>query len=243
MISAALKDFVRNNDLIAIRGVLQSKILMDHDMEFGDFDENLKFCLQNGISEDELFVRFDDSNPISDEVSQENFKAMYSYLGVNFSKERVECLKKITKALWPEEQKIVAPKVETAAVGGNSFGGDERIVAKSEKEIILTRRETSLQPDTRSDQKPGIPLSDDEKIVSRVEKERPVERKEIPSASPESSNTQQRKTRTCERKPGYGVYNEKKSAASGAAMTSETKALLAVGAIVLLAATVYIVSK
>lgn len=243
MISAALKDFVRNNDLIAIRGVLQSKILMDHDMEFGDFDENLKFCLQNGISEDELFVRFDDSNPISDEVSQENFKAMYSYLGVNFSKERVECLKKITKALWPEEQKVVAPKAETAVVGGNSFDGDERIVAKSEKKIIPTRQEVSSQPDSNSDQKPNIHLHEGETLDSYSVREIPVERKEIPSAPQKNSNTQQRKTRTYERKPGYDVYNEKRSAASGAAMTSETKALIAVGAIVLLAATVYIVSK
>ena len=76
-----------------------------------------------------------------------------------------------------------------------------------------------------------------------VEKERPVERKEIPSAPQKNSNTQQRKTRNYERKPGCGVYNEKRSAASGAAMTSETKALIAIGAIVFLAATVYIVSK
>lgn len=241
MVSAALKEHVKNGDLIAIRGVLQSKILMDHDMEFGDFGKSLKFCLQNGISEKELFVELDDLNPISDEVSQENFKAMYSYLGVNFSKERVECLKKITKALWPKEQKIVTSNVETAAVDSNSFNGNERIVAVSEREFIPTRRDVNLQP--VSHRKSGIHLSENEKIVSSVEREILVERNEKSSASPKNSNTQQRKTGTYERKPGYGVYNEKNFAASSAAMTSEMKALIAIGAIVLVAATVYIVSK
>lgn len=241
MVSAALKEHVKNGDIIAIRGVLQSKILMDHDMEFGDFDKNLKFCLQNGISEDELFVKLDDSNPISDEVSQENFKAMYSYLGVNFSKERVECLKKITKALWPKEQKVVAPKVEASAVDSNSFNGNERIVAVSEREIIPTRRDANLQPD--SHRKSGIHLSENEKIVSSVEREILVERNEKSSANRKNENTWRRKTSANERKPGFGVYNEKVSAASSNAMTSEMKALIAVGAIVLVAATVYIVSK
>lgn len=242
MVSAALKKHVKNRDLIAIRGVLQSKILMDHDMEFGDFDKNLKFCLQNGISEDELFVKLDDSNPISDAGSQENFKAMYGYLGVNFSKERVECLKKITKALWPKEQKMAASKVEMAAVHNNSFDGDERIVAVSEKEIIPTRHEVNLQPDSSSNQKIGIRLSEDEKIISSVEREISMERDEKPCVNRKDLNTQ-RRTKTCERKPGFGVYNEKTSAVSSAAMTSEMKALIAIGAIVLVAATVYIVSK
>ena len=233
MISEALKESVKRKDLIAIRAALQSKILLDHDMETGDFNENLNFCLQNGISEKELFVKLDDVNPVSNEISSENFKKMYSFLGVNFAKERVECLKKITKTLWPKEQKSEAPQNtdDSSNINAKSFDGEELVVSVSEKEIIPTKQKNKPQPSPHSPQRNSISLSDGETMVSSTEREIPVVKKEI-------HGVRQYTTNNNGKEPGFGVRNEKRPE-----MTNEMKALIAVGAVILVAATVIIVVK
>ena len=233
MISEALKESVKRKDLIAIRAALQSKILLDHDMETGDFSENLNFCLQNGISEKELFVKLDDVNPVSNEISADNFKKMYSFLGVNFAKERVECLKNITKALWPKEQKSEAPQNtdDSSNINAKSFDGEERVLSVSEKEIIPTKQKNKPQPSPRFHQSDSVPLSEGETLVSSTEREIPVVKKEIHGARRYTTNNNGKE-------PGFGVRNEKRPE-----MTNEMKALIAVGAVILVAATVIVVVK
>lgn len=227
MISDVLKESVKEKDLIAVRAALQSKILLDHDLISGDFNECLQYCLENGISESELYVPFSSADPISDEVSLENFNTMYSYLGINFAKERVECIKKIVAALWPSEQKAIPQRDSKSASRTEEklFVDGERVVSVSEREIVPKRRIVAEQKANAVPDSKKAGLNGNERIVSSVEREVHVERQ----------NTRERANHNS----GYGSYRTEKNS-----MSNEVKTLLVVGAVVLVvAATAVIVAK
>lgn len=225
MISEILKESVMNKDLIAVRAALQSKILLDHDLISGGFNECLQYCLENGISERELYVPFSSADPISDEVSLENFNTMYSYLGINFAKERVECIKKIAAALWPAEQKQV-PQKESKSIHCNEekqFVNGQRVVSVSEREIVPQKVVVGKKEDSSKSSRPQ--LKPNERIISVEERE--VHVKKRGSIGYSGHN------------PGFGAFKE-----DSPVMTNEIKTLLAIGAIVIVvAATAFIVTK
>lgn len=75
----------------------------------GDFELSLKFCLENGISESDLF-QTDDGREIPTEVNEENYSTICASLRTNFSKEKLAVAKKMGKILYPEETGDVKKK-------------------------------------------------------------------------------------------------------------------------------------
>ena len=98
-VSKNLKKAVEEKNIVAIRDGLWSRITLDPNFTEG-FPKSLEYCLNNGISESELY-EIHDNRPISDEVSLENFSKLCGQLRTNFSKERLEKIKEIGRKLYP----------------------------------------------------------------------------------------------------------------------------------------------
>lgn len=94
-----LKEDVSAGNIKGIRTDLWSLIAIDPNFtKF--FTENLQYCIDNGISEYELFEKHD-NRPMSDEVSNENFSTLCGQLRTNYSRERLEKIKEIGRKLYP----------------------------------------------------------------------------------------------------------------------------------------------
>lgn len=106
-VSEKLKKAVSEKDYVAIRDALWSRIALDPNFTKG-FPESLEYCYQNGISENDLFEKYDE-RPMSDEVTNDNFSSLCGELSTNFSKERLEKIKEIGRKLYPvKEEKPVS---------------------------------------------------------------------------------------------------------------------------------------
>lgn len=105
MPSINIKQAVLKRDIFAIRSYLLSDILIDKNLT-QIFKEDFEYCLQNGISEDEIYENHD-GKEILLEVSSQNYAKIRDELSVNFSKERLSALKEIAIKLYPKEN----PKV------------------------------------------------------------------------------------------------------------------------------------
>lgn len=90
-----------------------------------DFVENWNYCIENGITESELY-EIHDNRPISGEITDENFALLCGQLRSNFSKERLEKIKEIGRKLYPVEEK---PKSQTST----QTSGTHRTTASSAK--------------------------------------------------------------------------------------------------------------
>ncbi len=75
-----------------------------------DFLENWNYCIENGITESELY-EMHDNRPISNEITNDNFTLLCGQLRSNFSKERLDKIKEIGRKLYPIEEK---PKSQTS---------------------------------------------------------------------------------------------------------------------------------
>lgn len=98
-VSDNLKKSVSEKNIVAIRDGLWSRIALDPNFTDG-FPENWDYCLNNGITESDLYENHD-NRPMSDEVSLENFSALCGQLRTNFSKERLNKIKEIGRKLYP----------------------------------------------------------------------------------------------------------------------------------------------
>lgn len=98
-VSEKLKIAVKAKDISAIRDCLWSRIVLDPNFTKG-FPESWKFCLDNGITEAELCEPHD-GRPLPEEVSDDNFSALSGQLRTNFSRERLDAIKRIGRALYP----------------------------------------------------------------------------------------------------------------------------------------------
>lgn len=98
-VSDNLKKSVSEKNIVAIRDGLWSRIALDPNFTDG-FPENWDYCLNNGITESNLYENHD-NRPMSDEVSLENFSALCGQLRTNFSKERLNKIKEIGRKLYP----------------------------------------------------------------------------------------------------------------------------------------------
>lgn len=99
MPSVNIQKAAQNKDVFKIRSYLIADILVDKSFS-GIFKEDFEYCLKNGISEDEIYETHDNKT-LSNEVSEENYDNLHADLASNFSKERVEALKKIAIKLYP----------------------------------------------------------------------------------------------------------------------------------------------
>ena len=98
-VSEKLKTAVMAKDISAIRDCLWSRIVLDPNFTNG-FPESWKYCLDNGIAEAELYEPHD-GRPLTEDVSDDNFSALSGQLRTNFSRERLDTIKRIGRALYP----------------------------------------------------------------------------------------------------------------------------------------------
>ena len=115
-VSEKLKKAVSEKDLVSIRDGLWSRIALDPNFKKG-FPESLEYCLNNGISESDLFENHD-GRPMSDEITNENFSALCGELSTNFSKERLDKIKEIGRKLYPPTEE----KPHSQTIGPQSNG-------------------------------------------------------------------------------------------------------------------------
>ena len=113
-VSDKLKTDVAARNLVAIRDDLWSRITLDPNFT-GGFPESWQYCLDNGITEAELYQEHD-GRDIDLEPTGENFDLLGGQLRVNFSKERLDKMKEIGEELYPSVNEEKA-KSQTSAHG------------------------------------------------------------------------------------------------------------------------------
>ena len=111
MVTENIKKAVANKDIFNIRSYLVANILGDKSLT-GNFKDCFEYCVKNGIPESEIYEPHN-GKEISDDITEENYKKLRSGLNSNFSRERVEALKKIAIKLYP-------PKIDS----NNNQGGN-----------------------------------------------------------------------------------------------------------------------
>ena len=114
-VSEKLKKAVLEKDLVSIRDGLWSRIALDPNFTKG-FSESWNYCIENGISESDLFEKHD-GRPMSDEITNESFSALCGELSTNFSKERLDKIKEIGRKLYPPTEE--KPHSQTSGTQNN----------------------------------------------------------------------------------------------------------------------------
>ena len=104
MVTENIKKAVAKRDIFNIRSYLIANILIDESLT-GNFKDCFEYCVKNGIPESEIYEPHNGVE-ISNDITEENYKKLRSGLNSNFSRERVEALKKIAIKLYP-------PKIDT----------------------------------------------------------------------------------------------------------------------------------
>ena len=100
-ISENLKRAVAEKNLADVRGALWSCLMMDANMT-GLFKQSLEYVLSNGILEAELYED-DDGKSFGEEATAANFDELAGRIRVNFSKRKLDALKRIGRVLSPEQ--------------------------------------------------------------------------------------------------------------------------------------------
>ena len=90
---------VAQKDIFNIRSYLIANILIDESLT-GNFKDCFEYCVKNGIPESEIYEPHN-GKEISDEATEENYKILWAGLNSNFSKERLDMLKKVAAKLYP----------------------------------------------------------------------------------------------------------------------------------------------
>lgn len=124
-VSENLKKAVAEKNIDDIRGCLWSCIAVDMNMT-GRFKESLDYVCENGISEDELFQP-DDGKPFKTEASKDNFSELGGLLRVNFSKKKLDALRKMGLSLYPPKMESEGPKKNQGT--GKKTGSSRAVTA------------------------------------------------------------------------------------------------------------------
>ena len=101
-ISEELKKDVAEKNIAAIRDDLWSCIAFDCNFT-REFKWAWDYCLEKGITEQEIYEPHDGRN-LSSESTKENFDKLCGELGSNFSKERLDKIREIGRKLYPPTQ-------------------------------------------------------------------------------------------------------------------------------------------
>lgn len=100
MVDKTFMEEVAGKNIADIRGGLWSCIVVDPTLS-GKFQESLDYVLKNGITESDLYEK-DNGETFATEPTSENFNKLAGLLRINFSKEKIEALKKIGRTLYPQ---------------------------------------------------------------------------------------------------------------------------------------------
>ena len=104
-ISANLLQAVGARDIYAVRDCLAACIVFDMNMTKG-FPESLKYCIDHGIGESNLYEPHD-GRPLPGEATEDNFTELCGQLSTNFSKERLNAIRRIGRILYPPQPEAV----------------------------------------------------------------------------------------------------------------------------------------
>jgi len=115
-------------DIDRIRSILSGFITADQGFSQGILDEKLRYCKSRGVSEDELFVPFEGEalNENSAEWDTAYFARQRTKFDANFSRERLEHLRKVGKKLFPASDKSEKKNPSMEAKAGRSYSGEVR---------------------------------------------------------------------------------------------------------------------
>lgn len=102
MVTEDFKKIVDEHDIDAIRSFLASSINFDRTLS-GQFKELWNYCLERGISEEDIYQE-PDSKQFDSEINPENFNKIRGSLLTQFSRERIEALKTLGKALYGKDK-------------------------------------------------------------------------------------------------------------------------------------------
>lgn len=95
-------DAINADDFVTVRDMLKNRLLMDHDVNGGMFDECWTECERTGIIS--KIFQAHDGREISDEVSENNYNSLVGQLATNFSEIRLKKILFLAKEIWPNEQ-------------------------------------------------------------------------------------------------------------------------------------------
>lgn len=118
MVTDNIKKAVASKDLFSIRSYLTALVITDKTLS-GNFKDCFEYCVENGILESEIYEPHNGIE-LSNEVTKENYSKLWGGLNSNFSRERVEALKKIAIKLYP-------PKIDS----NNNQGGNNHNTSNS----------------------------------------------------------------------------------------------------------------
>lgn len=143
-------DAINAKDFISLRDKLKNRLLMDHDVNGGMFNECWAECEKAGIIQD-IFQKHD-GRPMSNKVTENNYNTLVGQLSTNFSEARLNKILFLAKQLWPSVQsvKIETPKITTTSLSYSTSqsDGEERILSEriiSEKEIVSDNNHNSSE--------------------------------------------------------------------------------------------------
>ena len=102
MINKEFKDAITNENYTDVRNTIKNRLLFNHNVTSGMFNEYWTECKRAGIVE-KLFEPHDGRN-LCKELNEDNFINLVGQLSTNFSKERLDCILFIAKKLWPNDQ-------------------------------------------------------------------------------------------------------------------------------------------
>lgn len=126
-------------DMFDIIGALMGYINADPRFKTNDFESAVKYVLENGVDEDELFSEFDESidfevNP--DKWNEEYYSFARVYLKDNFCKKRIEHVKAVARKLYPSitPQSTPTPIIHTQRPTSEQIGGNQSAGKKSQSQ-------------------------------------------------------------------------------------------------------------
>lgn len=132
-------DAINADDFVTVRDMLKNRLLMDHDVNGGMFDECWTECESAGIIP--KILQAHDGREISDEVSENNYNSLVGQLATNFSELRLNKIISLAKKIWPNEQsEEILSQVETMKVSASSNAYDTEN-GKIVSERILEEKE------------------------------------------------------------------------------------------------------
>ena len=89
---------VAEKDIFNIKSYLIAAIVADKTLK--RLEATIEYVVKNGIPESEIYDPHN-GKEISDDVTEENYKKLRSGLNSNFSKERLDMLRKVAAKLYP----------------------------------------------------------------------------------------------------------------------------------------------
>lgn len=136
-------------DMFDIVGALMGYINADPQFKTNNFEQAIQYVLNNGVSESELFARFDDSVDFeadSSKWNEEYYAFARVYLKDNFCKKRIAHVKAVAKKLYPS---VSTPKPVAQPTSQNTqtisqTGGVQSTGKKSQSQQSRQNQNSSI---------------------------------------------------------------------------------------------------